>query len=172
MLLFLLLQTMQAVEVTCSGDHYNDIVLLDRYLDKQGIQHTFGASGQFRIPFGCDETIARKALDGFQTEFNIRCSKGWPSTLVTEARTTYTVLGPTDGGSGSWDVFAQESLMRRGFNWLVKHQAAKSTDEFVRCTYSLRPWLTEGGQRTETIDASLTLRSQGRIHTIHFVYDP
>jgi len=117
MLLIQLSQFAGIVHVTYRGPHFQEAVLLDRYLETQGIVHGFTSSASADIGFECDKIVARKVHDQFEKEFGLVTTQTWPSVLLPEERKEYVVSGATGVGQDSWSGIVDDSLLRHSFTY-------------------------------------------------------
>lgn len=164
-------------DVWFHASQVDDWVLLNRFLHVNKADSPGSVSpGPFlslQMDHKASENLLRRFEDLAGVKFTTGTTRGsswivWERSCGTKS---FDYVPPRSGGL-SWSDLDADSLIRRAFHRMVALGRAQATDELVRCTYSLRPWITQKYQFTETIQATFTLRNGSVTEEIPTVYDP
>ena len=146
--------------------------LLARYAHLQGVDSMTYSSLGTALVLSTDFSRASKILRAFESEFHVEYSKDFPAHLVRRPNLDFLIDEATISKDRWSEQFSQNSLIVLAYKKSVKDGLIGSSDKLVRCRYTLRPWITFEGKRTETAVGIFSFKSGGIVKDRTFAYDP
>jgi len=160
----LLIATLKSVVV---GD-ISDCGLLVRFLALNRVDSARTNNLESRVWIHCTEPEASKLLTRFSDEFGVMYLPGWPAVEKKPCWKIYTLRAAQDIKGSPWPQMAPDSLFMKAY----RQVAAKEKGDYINCQYWIRPWITEGLKRTETVEGKFVVRQHGRTREVLFWSEP
>ncbi len=149
---------------------YGEIVGFKRFVRNSSTKVFVMQSTDLDVEFVGEATLVQQQLSTYKATFFVQLVRlGSGRVLVEVPYTHVNGLGRTPRAARQ--LFSNGSIVQRSFDFACRSAKIPTRADILVVSYRLRPWLTDGGRRTELVDGEITYKRSEKTQTARIWFE-